>query len=199
MATTRDALRTTLRNRLGEATADVWSDSELDDFLDDAIEGLYPSFYQREVETTLATAGPLQTMPTGCRNLHYVGLKRPTSNRVRNIRNWKEGNGEAYIPKTDIDNPAHTIVWAWTQGWDAPSTGSESISVPTDAQEVIILRAAITALEAVLTSRVKSEKYHAIMVRPGVTEEDVVTTMEALHASLNDRLERVIPLPEVQQ
>lgn len=196
MAATRNSLRAKLEQRLGDTANAVWTDDELDDLLDEAIQGLYPSFYQRKVDTSTASAGPVQNTPLGVRNLYYVGYQRTGSNRVRSLRAWKEGYGQAYVPKTGI--AGDTLVWAWTEGWEAPSTGTELLTFPPEAGEVVILRAQIGALEGLLSNKVKQEKFYSLTVRPSVTEDDILSTMEALHASVNARLDRVMPLPEIE-
>src|SRR5690606_20749979 len=147
--------------------------------------------------TTTAGDGPLQTMPASARNLHFVGLQREGSTRVRRLRNWSEGDGEAHIPKTGISGD--TIVWAWTEGWLAPSDDDAVIGLPPEAREVVVVRAHISALEQLLTDRAARERYMNISAREMVTDEDIIATMDALHLSLRERLERVRPLPEVDQ
>lgn len=189
-------MRDKLEARLGDSANAVWTTAELDDLLDEAITGLYPSYYDRKVDTTVAGAGPVQTLPTGARNLYYVGYQRTGSNRVRSVRNWKEGVGDAYIPKTAITGD--TLVWAWTAGWAAPATGAETVAIPGEAEEVTIMRAQVAALEQLLSGRVNADKFYSLTVRPGVTEDDILSTLEALHASINARLDRVQPLPEIE-
>lgn len=194
---TRSTYRNELRQRLGDTTAEIFEDGDLNDFLDGAVESLYPTYFQRNVDQTVAGAGPIQTAPTGARNIYYLGLKRTGSNRVRSVRNWREGDGEAYVPKTEITG--QVLVWAWTSGWEAPDQDGDAYTFPVEAHELVILRAHVSALEALLSNRVKVEKYHALNVRPGITEDDILSTLEALHASIRERTERTLPLPTVLQ
>lgn len=196
MSIDRDTMLVQLAQRLGDTAYAIWPAAELEDMLDTGVEGLYPSYFDRIVDSTTAGAGPIQTLPTGCRNIYYVGYQRSGANRVRSVRNWKEGDGDAYIPKTGITGD--TLMWAWTQGWDAPVNGSTALGIPTEAREIVILRSHIAALESLLSSRVKQDKFYALTVRPAVTEEDVLSTLEALHASVNARLETVVKLPEIE-
>lgn len=193
--TTRDQLRSELATRLGDSAFAVWPSAELDGFLNYAIKGLYPSYYQRKVASTTTVAGPVQTAPTNARNLYLVGHQRQNTIRVRNLRGWADGGGTAYLPKA-LD-AGDTLVWAWTTAYDAPATGAEQLVIPAEAEEVVVLRAQITALEKLLSDRVSVDKYHALQVRQGVTEDDIANTLDALHASLRDRLSGVLPLPEV--
>lgn len=200
MATTRAALRAALEFRLDDTGNAVWSDNELNTFIGAAIEGLYPVFWKRYTDTTTpASDGPLTDKPSGANNLYFVGIQRTGSTRVRKIRGWTEGDTDAHIPKTDLTGL--TLVWSWTSGWSAPSTDGDSIDIPSNAIEVVLLRAHIAALEQLLTQRIQSQKYHALQVRASISEQDIVSALEALHASLRERVEEqqdALPLPEVQ-
>lgn len=194
MSYTRTQLRAALENRLN-AVSTIWSSGDLNGFIDDAIEGLYPSFYRRYVSTTVAGAGPSQTMPANCRNLYMVGLQRTGSNRVRPIRNWIEGQGTAVVPKANISGG--TLVWAWTAGWTAPATDLTTMDIVPEAREVLLLRAEIAAYEELLSGKLQAGGFNALQVRQMITEDEIVNALQAKHASLRDRLDRVIPLPEV--
>jgi hypothetical protein len=200
MATTRALLRTGLELRLDDVANTIWSDTELNSFIDGAIVALYPTFWRSYTDTTTpASDGPITPMPAGASNLYFVGIQRTGSTRVRKIRGWTEGQAEAHLPKTDITGL--TLVWSWTKGWDAPATDVESIDLPAQAQEVVLLRAHISALEFLLTQRLQTQKFHALQVRAQVSEQDIVAALEALHASLRERTERqleLMPLPEIQ-
>lgn len=194
---TRALIRSELARRLGDTGNSIWSTAELNGFIDAAILGLYPTFYQRKVDVTEALDGPVQPAPAGARNLYYVGLRRPSATRVRPMRGWIEGDGDAMVPKLGI--AGMELLWAWTEGWNAPADDNEVLTIPSEATEVVLLRAQIAALEKLLSDRVSLEKYHAINVRQGTTEEDIGMTLDALHASLRERIERAVPLPEVQR
>lgn len=189
-------LRTALGDRLGDAGHTTWTSGEKDTVLNASIKSLYPSFFQRQVDTTEAGDGPIQTAPAGARNLYLVGLQRTGSTRVRPLRGWSEGDGEAFVPKTGISG--QLLVWAWTSGWDSPSDETDILTFPREAEEVVLLRAEIALLSQLIADRVRTEKYHALQVRQGTTEEDIVLAIDAKQASLRDLLERVIPLPEVR-
>jgi hypothetical protein len=167
----------------------------LNGFIDDAIEGLYPSFYKRNVQATTAGVGPSQPLPAGARNLYMVGLQRVGSNRVRPLRNWVEGQSTAMIPKSNIAGA--TLVWAWTSGWTAPATDLVTMDILPEAREVLLLRAEIAAFEELLSGKLQAGGYGAVQLRQMITEDEVVNALQAKHASLQDRLDRVIPLPEV--
>lgn len=193
---TRATLLAELEARLADSTNVIWTEAELKGYIDHAISGLYPSFYRRRVATTIAAEGPMQTLPGDCRNLYMVGLQRAGSTRVRSMRRWAEGDGNALVPKTGIAD--QTLVWAWTSGWPAPATDAEVLGIPLEAQEVVVIRAQITALEKLLVDRVSAERFLAVQVRQGADEDDINQTIDALHISLRARLERTVPLPEVQ-
>ena len=195
--TTRPDIRTEVARRLGDTANAVWTVAELDGLIDYTIEGLYPTFYQREVAETTAADGPIQTAPAGARNLYMVGHKKATSTRVRALRKWYEGDGEAYIPRTGITGDL--LVWAWTKGWAPPVNDAEVLTFPPEAVEVVILRTMIAALERLLTDRVSQEKFHALQVREGSSEDDVDMLISNLRDSLRERVDRAIPLPEVQK
>lgn len=194
---TRLTLLADLENRLKDPTNTVWPEADLKNFIDKAIEGLYPSFFQYKVATAVAGAGPLQTLPSGARNLYMVGLQRATSTRVRPVRGWTEGQAQVFVPKTGVTG--ETIVFAWTSGWTAPATDGEVLTLPTEAHEVVLLRCHISALEQLLTDRMGLERYHALQVRQAITEDDILSSLDALHTSLRERLETTLPLPEIRQ
>jgi hypothetical protein len=193
---TRLEIRSSLQNRLS-AISTIWSDGDLNGIIDDAIEGLYPAFYKRNVGTTTAGVGPSQTLPTGARNLYMIGLQRVGSNRVRPLRNWVEGQSTAIVPKANIAGA--TLVWAWTSGWDAPATDLTVLDIVNEAREVLLLRCEIAALEELLSTHIQAGGYNAIQARRIVSESDIVNALQAKHTSLQERLERVVPLPEVQR
>lgn len=196
--TTRADIRTEVRNRLGDPSSVVWTDSTLNGLIDFTIRGLYPTFYLRKVATSVAGAGPIQTKPAGARNLYMVGHKRATSTRVRPVRGWVEGDTDAFVPKTGITGD--TLVWAWTNGFAPPVGGdSQVLDLTQEAEEVVILRVQVGALEQLLSDRVSADKYLALHVRAAVTETDIADTLDALHASLREREDRALPLPEVQR
>jgi hypothetical protein len=62
----------------------------------------------------------------------------------------------------------------------------------------VILRVQIAALEHILGSRAKQDKYFSLQVRQAVDENDLATMIDALHASLTERLSKAQPLPEVK-
>lgn len=197
MALTRTVVRTEVKSRLGDVANAVWSDDELNGFIDFAIRGLYPTFYQQKAATSTAVTGPIQTMPSGARNLTGVGLQRTGATRVRPIRGWTEGDGNAIVPKLGIEG--ETLVWSWTAGWDAPVSDTATLTIPTEAAEVIVLRSQLSAMEKLLSDRVSADKYLAAQVRQGATEDDIALSIDALHSSLRERLERALPLPEVHR
>ena len=196
MATTRDTLKTELGLRLGDAAHAVWASAEKDGFLNYGITSAYPYWFNREVETTIAADGPIQSAPDGARNLYEIGLQRDGSPRVRTLRGWKEGNGEAIVPKTGI--AGDTLVWCWTAGWDIPSSGSEVINLPVEAEEYVLIRANISALEKLLTKRLGTGGYQAIQVRQIISEDEIANSIDALHSSLKEHLERAMTLPVVK-
>lgn len=187
-------LKAELNHRLGDASNTVWGDSEKAAYVAEALASLYPAFYRLRTGTTTAGSGPLQTLPSGAINLYFVGVKNATSNRARTIRGWREGVGEALVPKVNISG--QQLIWAWTEPHEVPANTAVTLTIPVQAEEVVILRAHITALERLISSRIKTEKYFAIQVREGVTESEIVATLDALHASVDSRLQRVVPLPE---
>jgi hypothetical protein len=194
---TRTTLSTELAGRLGDSGNAVWSAADVKSYVDYAIKSLYPSFFQLRVATSTAGDGPLQVKPVGATNLHMVGLKRSTSTRVRPLRGWQEGDADAYVSKTGITGD--TLVWAWTEGWDAPEADATVLTIPRAAEEVVLTRAHITALERLLSDRVSQEKYFNLNVRQAASEADVADTIDLLRQRLNDMLNVVMPLPEKRQ
>lgn len=191
--TLRSDLRGEISNRLGDAGNAVFSVAELNGYIDKAIKSLYPTFWKYQVSTTVATGGPLQTMPAGARDLYYIGLQSLTSTRVRLMRQWREGTNQAFIPKTGIDG--QTLVWAWTGIFTSPGDDVTALDCGPECEEVIVLRVCISALERIVSSRVETAKYFALTVREGVTETDIVNTLDALHTSLDQRLKQAVIRP----
>ena len=192
--TTRADIRGNIESRLNDAANAIWTEAELNQYIDSAIKSLYPTYWKFQTDTTTAGAGPIQTAPSGARNIYFIGLQTATSTRVRLLRQWREGDGEAYVPKTGITGS--TLVWAWTAPYDSPNDDVTSLACGVGCEEVIILRSCISALERVVNDRVKSNKYYALTVREGVTEQDIAVTLDALHASLEQRLKQAVPRPE---
>lgn len=192
--TFRSDLRTEIANRLGDSGAIVWDTADLNGYIDYAIKGVYPTYFLFDTATTTAAVGPMQTLPVGARNLYFVGHKRALSTRVRVIRNWREGAGVVMVPKTGI--AADTLVFSWTKGFLSPGDDVTLLDLTPEAQEVVLMRCEIAALENLLSSRIKQAKYFTLTVREGVTEEDIATTIDALHASIRQRIESAPKLPE---
>lgn len=195
--TTRADIRSEVVSRLGDSNGEVWTETQLNGLIDFVVQGLYPTYFQRQVEETVAGGGPLQPAPAGARNLYMIGHKRASSTRVRALRAWHEGEGEAYVPRTGISGDA--LVWAWTEGWPAPTSDTDPLLFPGEAVEVVVLRTMIAALEYLLTDRVSREKFHAIQVREGASENDIDLLLSNLRDSISERLQRALPLPEVQK
>ncbi len=195
MAST-NTLSAELQNRLGDIpyTGVVWSFDELRIYIHSAIRALYPSYFQLQTATTIGQIGPMQPMPVGCRNLYMVGVKNPTSPRVRRIRGWAEGDGVCFIPKTTIEG--HTVVWSWTSGFTPRTQDADIINLPPEAEEAVLLRAQAQCLNKLLIDRVAAERYFAIQVRQGVTEDDIALAVDGINAQLRLLLENTVPLPE---
>jgi len=191
--TTRADLRAELRHRLydpldqfGDDAACAFLDDELDAYLDAAITSLYPHWYVFGTGTTTAGPGPEQDLPAGAVNIYYVGVKKDTSTRVRTIRGWHEGATVAIVPKVNIEGDE--LVWAWTTPHDAPASDVAVLTIPLQAEEVVVLRSQISALERVITDRVKAARYFATQVREGITENDIAVALDALHQSVDVRM-----------
>lgn len=194
---TRATVRDELRRRLGDypSPGAVWDDNELNGFIETAIGGLYPTYFLFDQNTTTAGAGPIQPAPSGARNIYHIGIVLPGSVRTHSVLSWEEGNGQVYLPVTSITGA--TLVWSWTKGFTVPSSDGTTLDVVPEALEVLILRSHITAIENLLSDRMKTDKFFALNIRQGVTEQDLATLLDALHSSLNKREERVIPLPKI--
>lgn len=190
---TREDLRVEIAYRLGDISQAIFTTTELNKYIDKAIKSLYPTYFQYNVETTVAEDGPLQTMPTGARDLYYIGVQKLNSTRVRLLRQWREGQGQSFIPKTGISG--ETLVWAWTSGFDVPTEDLIDIGLNAECEEVVILRVCISALERISSSRVETAKYFALTVREGVTEADIISILDAFHASLDARIKSAVPRP----
>lgn len=190
----RNTLALEVAQRLGDVAHGVWSLADLQSYTDFAIKSLYPTYFRYKVAMTTATVGPLQATPDGCSNLHAVGLQADGSTRVRRLRNWQEGDGNAYITKTGIDGD--TLVWSWTAGWDAPDDGDEPLSVPWEAEDVIVMRAEVKALERLLNDRVSLERYFSLNVRQVSSEADIADAIDGLRNGINDAVDKALPLPD---
>lgn len=194
--TLRSTLIADASQRLGDPGNVVFTIGEMRLYFNQAVTSLYPTWYKFAVGTTTASAGPIQTAPAGARNIYYIGESKPTSVRVRLLRQWKEGLGQAVIPKTGIGPPtASTLVWAWTTGFTDPGDDVTTLDLNPECEEVVVIKMCISALERVASNRVELLKYFALTVREGVTEQDVIQALDAFHASLEDRVKAAIPRP----
>jgi hypothetical protein len=194
--TLRSDIRSEVQNRLNDTGAAIWTAAELNGYIANAIGSLYPTFWTFKVTTSTAGDGPLQDNPSGARNIYFIGLQKTGSTRVRLMRQWREGDTQTYVPKTGISG--QTLVWAWTQGFTKPTGDVTALDIPQEAEEIVVVKTQITALERVLSSRVETAKYFALTVREGVTEVDLVNTLDALHATLQQHLAVTVKLPERQ-
>lgn len=191
---TRQTIREEVERRLGDTGNTVWTDVDLNGFIENAIKGLYPTFYRLDAATTTAGAGPLQNLPSGARNLYSVALQISGSTRPIPVVGWSEGSTSAYLPVAGITGA--TIVWAWSKGFTAPTADGTTLDVSPEAEEVVILRCQVAALEYLLTNRVKLEKYFALNLRQATSENDIALALDALNESIQQRIERALPLPE---
>ena len=191
--TLRSDLRTDINYRLGDISAAIFTATEVNKYIDKAIKSSYPSYWKYQVGTTVATDGPLQTMPAGARDLYYIGEQKPTGTRIRLLRQWKEGTAQAFIPKVGI--AGETLVWAWTTGFASPADDVTTLDLNSEVEEVVILRSMISCLERIVSNRVETARYFSLTVREGVTEADLTATIDALHASLDNRLKQAVPRP----
>lgn len=192
--TLRSDLRADINYRLGDIGATIFTATEVNKYIDKAIKSLYPTYFLYKTNTIVATDGPLQTTPAGAKNIYYVGLKKVTSTRVRLVRQWREGADQVFIPKTGITG--ETLVFAWTAGFNSPADDVTTLDLNPECEEVVILRSMISCLERITSSRVETAKYFSMTVREGVTEADLTATLDALHASLEQRLKQAVPRPE---
>lgn len=191
---TRQTIREEVERRLGDTTNVVWTDADLNGYIDNVIRGLYPTFFRFDAATTTAGAGPLQNLPSGARNVYAIAVQMTNSARPIPVSGWTEGSTAAFIPVTGITGA--TIVWSWTKGFTAPAADGTTLDLNAEVEEFVILRTHLTALEHLLGSRVKQDKYFALNLRQAVTEADIATLIDALHASLDERMQRAIPLPQ---
>jgi len=187
------SLKADLNTRLNDAANTIWPDAEKVLFVSDAVGSLFPNFFKAKTGTSTASAGPVQTGPTGVINIHYIGVQSASATRVRVIRGWSEGYGDAIVPKVNI--LGQTLVWGWSEAYAVPASTSTALEVPAPGLEVARLRAEISAFEQVLGSRTKTQKYLAVQVREGVSESEMVAHLDALHASVESRLKLQPPLP----
>lgn len=197
MATTVNSLQAQVSARFNDSSNTVFSAAEVKDYVRSSINGLYPRHYLLKTGTSVAGVGPIQTAPANCSNIYYIGVQGAASTRVRQIRGWSEGSSGAIIPKLGINGL--TLVWAWTAGWDAPAVDSDPTGTPHNAEEDILLRTQITCCERLLSDMVKLQKYLAVNARQGVNEIDIGNTLDALHASLEERRNHLRPLPEIRK
>lgn len=199
---TRQTLREELERRLGDTGNIVWDDTELNGFLDLSIKTLYPIYYLTKVGTTVAGAGPIQTAPAGAvgKRIYYLGFQRTGTNKTRPLHGWVAGeaNGQVIVPKLTISGM--TLLWGWTEGFDAPVTDGTTLTIPKEAEEVVVLRAQVLSLERLLTSRTHFEEYQVLLAaREGVTEEGIVGAINSLRTNIQSLEARAVPRPERRQ
>lgn len=192
---TRATIRTELMNRLNDPTNTVWSVTEANGYIDHSIKSLYPTYYIRKVGTTVAVGGPIQVPPVGARNLYYVAVQKTGATRARPIRGWVEGDTGVVVPKMGIYGA--NLFWGWTEGWDAPAADGTVLTIPKEAEESVVIRSQLHAMERLLSSRTHFESYQSLLAaREGVTESDISSVVNSLRQSLTAHEAKAIPLPE---
>lgn len=178
---------------LGDSGNAIFTTTEMNKYFTGAVKSLYPTYWKYETATTTAGAGPLQTMPSGARNLYYIGEQKATATRVRLIRQWKEGTTTTFVPKVNITG--ETLVWAWTAGFTDPADDVTTLDMNAECEEVVVTKMCISAMERIASSRTEQLKYFALTVREGVTEQDVIAILDAYHATLDNLLKQAVPRP----
>lgn len=194
---TRLSVREEIERRLGDVANTVWTDAELNGYIENAIKGLYPTFFRLDTTSSVAGAGPLQNLPAGARNLYQVAVQTVGSTRPIPVLGWTEGSTQVTLPVSGINGA--TILWSWSKGFTVPADDVTVLDVYPEAEEALILRVQIVAIQDILTSRVKLDKYFALNVRQAVSENDIGLTLDALEASLADRVDKALKLPETRR
>lgn len=195
---TRLNVRIEVKNRLGDPANAIWSDAELNGYIGGAVSSLYPTYYLRAQGTTTASAGPVQTLPAGARNIYAVDCQLVGSTRTRALLEWSEGSGTAVLPVSGIAGA--TLIWSWTKGFTIPGDDVTVLDTPQEAEEHVVVKTHLTALERLLSSRTHMENYRVLQTtREGVTENDVSATIRALRDELALLAAKAIPLPRIRK
>lgn len=202
VTTTLNYMLADLRIRLGGSdTTSVWSDANVRSLIVSSTFGLYPAYYSLEADSFTADDddSPHHPLPTGARNVYSVKLKRSDANRLRKVRGWTEGDGVITIPKHGIDGQQVTV--SWTLPLEIPSASISNpdagFTFPNEAYDVLILRSHVACLQTLLSDRAALDRYLAVQARQEVTEEDILNTIDAIQDSIRQRMDRAIPLPEI--
>lgn len=201
--TLRSDLRSRVSQQLGDPTAAVFTSTELNLYFTNAVKSLYPTYWRYMASETVGSAGTFQAMPTHdslgvllalpCRNLYQIKYIKPGTVRPRLLRQWTEASGFAEIPRSDL--LGDTIIWSWTTGFTDPGDDITTLDMNPECEEIVTIRMMIACLERVASNRVEAAKYFSLTVREGVTEQDVIAALDALHATLQDRLKAAVARP----
>jgi hypothetical protein len=133
------------------------------------------------------------TLSEPCRNLYQLKYIKSGTVRPRLLRQWTEGAGFAEIPRSDLLGT--TVIWSWTTGFTDPGDDVTTLDLNPECEEIVVIRMMISCLERVASNRVEALKYFSLTVREGVTEQDVIAALDALHATLQDRLKAAVARP----
>lgn len=199
---TRQTLREEVVRRLGDPALIVWDTAELNGFIDNSIKTLYPIYWLSKVGITTATDGPIQIAPSEAigKHIYYLGFQRTGANKTRPLHGWVAGeaDGQVIVPKLTLEGM--TLLWGWTEGFNGPDSDTEVLTIPKESEEVVVLRTQVLALERLLSSRTHFEEYQVLLAaREGVTENDIVGTINSLRTSITVLEGRAVPRPERRQ
>lgn len=195
---TRTTLRDELKRRLGDTSNAIWADATLNGFIGTAISGVYPHFHLKAQGVTTAGAGPVQPLPATARNVYAVDCQLVGSTRTRAVLEWTEGTANAVLPVSGITGA--TLVWSWTKGFAVPADDVTTLDLVPEAEEYVLTKAHIAALDNLLSSRTHLEAARIFAtVREGVTENDISAELRSLRDNIGLIESKAPPLPRIRR
>jgi hypothetical protein len=147
MSTVRSTLRTRIRDYLDEATANIWSNTQLDTFITEEVNSL-PSkdIYLEEIwSTTLVKDQYDYTLPSGTIKIEKLERNDGTTAlpEWNELKGWDSYAGTLYLNWRP--SAADTIRALLKKSFTAPTDDTTALDVPDDKCEVVVWGVVIRA------------------------------------------------------
>lgn len=151
---TKAEVRTEVRRRLYETTADLWSNTDIDAFVRDEIRALpFRNIYKEEIwETDTVVNQEDYTLPSGTRKVEKVQFNEGTASVPDwdDQAGWDVFGGVLYLQ--DKPTLVKTMRCFLRKEFTDPSTqdDGDTIDVPNDKIEIVILGATLRAYQTLM-------------------------------------------------
>lgn len=185
--TTRSDYRDLLSTKL-TAEGDLNFEIEaLDQALDIGLARLYPFMYKKDsvdaaVLVPYGTQGSAEVVAPESDTIYLV---EDATERIP-LTGWSTRPGKV-IGIPTYSTYGDTVNYYFHEAYTWPADEDDDVEWPAKFQSLVLLSAAIEAIEMVLAQRADTNTYFAIQVRQGVSEEELMT----LHDAWDRRLVRL--------